>query len=76
MAGLFTGTPTWKELADGHAGEGDPALEIVIGQLVAATTPLESFSCTEKLPAAVGVPVTDPLLVISVRPVGSVPTIR
>jgi hypothetical protein len=42
MAGLFTATPTWKELEDGQVSEGGPV--IVTGQLTAATTPLASFT--------------------------------
>src|SRR5579859_4037098 len=43
------------------------------GQVLVATTPLASFTCMVKLPAAVGVPAIAPVEVLSVRPAGSVP---
>ena len=46
---------------------------IVIAQPL-LVAPSASFTCTEKVPAAVGVPVTAPVAVFSARPAGSVPT--
>jgi hypothetical protein len=41
-----------------------------------AVPPSESVTLIEKLPEAVGVPVTAPVEVFRVRPAGSVPTIE
>ncbi len=51
----------------------DGPVTIVKGQVVVATTPLASFTWSVKVPGAVGVPVMAPVLVFSVRPLGSVP---
>src|SRR5271169_4640811 len=48
---------------------------MVIMQLV-LELPTASVTSTEKVPAAVGVPVTAPVEVFSVSPAGSVPTIE
>ncbi len=42
----------------------------------ALVAPLASVTFTVKVPEAVGVPVTAPVEVFSVRPAGSVPTIE
>src|ERR1039458_6717102 len=49
---------------------------IVIEQVPLPTTPSASVTWIEKVPAAVGVPVTAPVDVFSVRPAGNVPTIE
>ena len=49
---------------------------IVYGQLPVAATPFASVTWIENVPAAVGVPVTAPVDVFSVRPAGNVPTIE
>ena len=46
---------------------------MVKGQMVAAATPLASFTWRVKPPEAVGVPLMAPVLVFSVRPLGRVP---
>ena len=42
----------------------------------ALTAPSASFTCTLKLPAEVGVPVTAPVAAFKLSPAGSVPTIE
>lgn len=49
---------------------------MVIEQVVVPTLPRESVTWNEKVPLAVGVPVTAPVEVFRVRPAGSVPTIE
>jgi propanediol utilization protein len=49
---------------------------IVIGQVVVATSPSESVTWMLNVPVAVGVPVTAPVEVFSVRPAGNVPTME
>src|ERR1035438_7307494 len=71
MARLFKATPTSPELMAGQVSEGPPV--IVKGQVVAATTPLASFTWSMKVPLAVGVPVIAPVEVLRVRPAGRVP---
>jgi hypothetical protein len=46
----------------------------VIVQVVVLIAPFASVTSIEKEPEAVGVPVTAPVAVFSVRPAGSVPT--
>jgi hypothetical protein len=48
---------------------------MAIGQVVPPAL-LASVTLTEKLPEAAGVPITAPVLVFSVNPAGSVPTIE
>jgi hypothetical protein len=70
---LLNATPTSP--AETEAQLTVSAVLIVIEQ-PALVAPRASFTCTEKLPAAVGVPVTAPVVVLRVRPAGSVPTIE
>jgi hypothetical protein len=49
---------------------------MVMGQVPEATMPFASLTWMLKEPGAVGVPVTAPVEVFSVRPAGSVPTIE
>ena len=71
IAGLLNATPTVPELVAGQLSEGP--LVMVKGQVLAAATPLASFTWTVKLPLAVGVPLMAPVVVFSVRPAGRVP---
>ena len=48
---------------------------IVMAQAV-LVAPFASVTLTEKVPEAVGVPVTAPVVVFRVRPAGSVPTME
>jgi hypothetical protein len=68
---LLKGTPTSPVLVAEQVIES--AGVIVITHPV-AVAPTESVTLIEKLPEAVGVPVTAPVEVLSVRPAGSVPT--
>jgi hypothetical protein len=70
---LLNETPTSP--ADTEAQLTVRTVLIVIEQPL-LVAPSASFTCTEKLPAAVGVPVTAPVVVLRVRPAGSVPTIE
>jgi hypothetical protein len=70
---LLNATPTSPAETDAQLTVS--AVLIVIEQ-PALVAPRASFTCTEKLPAAVGVPVTAPVVVLRARPAGSVPTTR
>ena len=70
---LLTGTPTSPVFVAEQVMEIEGV--IVITHPV-AVPPSESVTLIEKLPEAVGVPVTAPVEVFRVRPAGSVPTIE
>ena len=70
---LLKDVPTTPVFVAAHVTTSGAGL-IVIEQPV-PTTPLESVTWTLNVPAAVGVPVTAPLLAFRLRPAGSVPTI-
>ena len=63
MAGLFNAAPTAPELTAGQVSVSVGAM--VMGQVVGEATPLVSFTWSEKVPEAVGVPVIAPVLVFS-----------
>jgi hypothetical protein len=70
---LLNGTPTSPVAV--------PEQVIEIGGVIVITHPVavaptESVTLIEKLPEAVGVPVTAPVEVLSVSPAGSVPTME
>ena len=69
---LLNETPTFPDDTDPQLTTSG-ALLIVIGQ-PQFVAPVASFTCTLNEPAAVGVPVTAPVVVLRVRPAGSVPT--
>ena len=72
---LLNGAPTSPVVpVDRQVSCGPPM--IVNGQVVLPTTPSASVTWIEKVPAAVGVPVTTPVEVFSVSPAGNVPTIE
>ena len=70
---LLNGTPTSPVFVAEQVMEIEGV--IVITHPV-AVPPSESVTLIEKLPEAVGVPVTAPVEVFKVRPAGSVPTIE
>jgi hypothetical protein len=70
---LLNGTPTSPVFVAEQVMEIEGV--IVITHPV-AVPPSESVTLIEKLPEAVGVPVTAPVEVFRVRPAGSVPTIE
>ncbi len=70
---LLNATPTSPVLIVAQVTDRGPLM--VIMQLV-LELPTASVTLTEKVPAAVGVPVTSPVEVFSVSPGGSVPTIE
>ena len=72
LNGAPTSSPWFQSDKQVNCGPGI----IVHGQVVVAVTPFASVTWMEKVPAAVGVPVTAPVAVFSVRPAGSVPTIE
>src|ERR1017187_6760218 len=71
MAGLLNATPTSPEFTAEQVSQGPATM--VKGQVPVATTPFLSVTLRVKVPAAVGVPVMAPVLVLSVRPAGRVP---
>jgi fumarate reductase subunit C len=75
IAGLLNATPTSPVVAVAEQVTCGPPM-IVIGQVALPATPFESFTWIENDPDAVGVPLTAPVEVFSVRPAGSVPTIE
>jgi hypothetical protein len=72
IAPLLKVTPTSPLVTEEQLSVG-PAM-IVIAQVPVAETPFASTTLSVKLPAAVGVPVTAPVVVFNVSPAGSVPT--
>jgi hypothetical protein len=72
IAPLLKATPTSPLVTEEQLSVG-PAM-IVIAQVPVAETPFASTTLSVKLPAAVGVPVTAPVVVFNVSPAGSVPT--
>jgi hypothetical protein len=64
-AGLLNATPTSPELFAAHVS--DVAVRIVYAQVV-ADAPFASDTLIENVPEAVGVPLTTPVELFSVRP--------
>ena len=74
IAPLLKATPTSPLVTEEQLTEG-PAM-IVIAQVPVAATPFASTTLIEKLPAAVAVPVTAPVVVFRESPAGRVPEIE
>jgi hypothetical protein len=72
IAPLLNATPTSPLVTEEQVAVGPEMM--VIAQVPVAAIPFLSTTLIEKLPAAVGVPVTAPVEVLRVSPAGSVPT--
>ncbi len=72
-APLLNATPTSPVVTAAQVTEGVVLMVIAQAALVA---PLASVTFTVNVPEVVGVPVTAPVEVFSVKPTGSVPTIE
>lgn len=75
MKAAFADWPATTVTLEGFTLSASPD-PMLIEHLVVLPAALESETTIEKMPAAVGVPVTAPVAVFSVRPAGSVPTME